>query len=83
MNGVYEHLIVGFGILKFFVLTTMNQIDPVFEAFHVEVDGPGKLQEYGALNIKKKIDPKGFEKGAIDLKIERNINRLFLMGRYN
>ena len=46
----------------------MHQIDPVFEAFHVEVDGPGKLQEYGALNIKKKIDPKGFEKGAIDFK---------------
>ena len=25
MNGVYEHLIVGFGILKFFVLTEIHQ----------------------------------------------------------
>ena len=35
----------------------------MFGAVHAEVDGPGKLQEYGALNIKKKIDPEGLEKG--------------------
>ena len=38
------------------------------EVVHAEVDGPGKLQEYGALNLKKKIDPEGLEKGAIDVK---------------
>ena len=40
----------------------------MFEAVHVEVDGPGKLQEYGPLNLKKKIDPEGLEKGQIDVK---------------
>ena len=39
----------------------------MFEAVHAEVDGPGKLQEYGALNMKKKIDPEGLEKGATDV----------------
>ena len=38
------------------------------EVVHAKVDGPGKLQEYGALNLKKKIDPEGLEKGAIDVK---------------
>ena len=38
------------------------------EVVHAEVDGPGKLQEYGALNLKRKIDPEGLEKGAIDVK---------------
>ena len=28
----------------------------------------GKLQEYGALNMKKKIDPEGLEKRSIDVK---------------
>ena len=58
MNEVYEHLIVGFGIFKFFAkirkLTKDIPIDSVFEAVHAEVDGPGKLQEFGALNMKKK-----------------------------
>ena len=31
----------------------------MFEAVHAEVDGPGKLQENGALNMKKKINPEG------------------------
>ena len=26
---------------------------PVFEAAHAEVDGSGKLQQYGAINMKK------------------------------
>ena len=34
----------------------------MFEAVHAEVDGPGELQEYGALNMKEKIDPDGTEK---------------------
>ena len=40
----------------------------MFEAVHAEVHGPGKLQESRALNLKKKIDPQGLEKGAIDVK---------------
>ena len=40
---------------------------PVFEAAHAEVDGSGKLQQYGAINMKK-IDSEGLEKGAIDVK---------------
>ena len=40
----------------------------MLEAVHNEVDGPGKLQEYGALNMKKKIDPEELEKGATDVK---------------
>ena len=59
---------MGFRILKFFVLTKDTSKEPVFEAVHAEVDGPGKLQEYGALNMKKKIYPEGLEKGAIDVK---------------
>ena len=31
-------------------------MDAVSEAVHAEADGPGKLQEHGALNMKKKID---------------------------
>ena len=34
----------------------------MFEAVHAEVDGPGNLQEYGTLNMKRKIDPEGLEK---------------------
>ena len=42
---------------------------PVFEAAHAEVDGSGKLQQYRAINMKKKkIDSDGLEKGAIDVK---------------
>ena len=41
---------------------------PVFEAAHAEVDGSGKLQQYGAINMIKKIDSEGLEKGAIDVK---------------
>ena len=37
------------------------------ESVHAEVDGLGKLQEYGALNMKKKIDPERLEKGTIDV----------------
>ena len=62
MNGVYEHLIVGFGTLKFFAWTKDTSKDLVFEAVHAEVDGPGELQEYGALNMKEKIDPDETEK---------------------
>ena len=42
----------------------------MFEAVHAEVDGPGKLQIYGALKMKKNFDPEGLEKGAIDIKNE-------------
>ena len=38
----------------------------MYESVHAEVDGLGKLQEYGALNMKKKIDPERLEKGMID-----------------
>ena len=31
----------------------------MFEAVNAEVDSPGELQEYGALNMKKKIDAEG------------------------
>ena len=34
----------------------------MFEAVHAEVDGPGNLQKYGTLNMKRKIDPEGLEK---------------------
>ena len=61
-------MIVGFGILKFFVLTKDTSIDPVFEAIHAEVDGPRKLQEYRALKMKKKINPERLKKGATDVK---------------
>ena len=40
----------------------------MFEAVNAEVDIPGKLQEYRALNMKKIIHPEGLEKGAIDVK---------------
>ena len=40
----------------------------MFEAVNAEVDSPGRLQEYGVLNMKKKIDPEELEKGAIDVK---------------
>ena len=33
----------------------------MFEAVNAEVDSPGELQEYGALNMKKKIDAEGLE----------------------
>ena len=55
----------------------------MLEVVHAEGDDLGQLQEYGALNMKKKIDPEGLEKGAIDTKKKRKINRLFPMGRYN
>ena len=34
----------------------------MFEAVHAEVNGPGKFQKYGTLNMKKKIDPEELEK---------------------
>ena len=52
---------MGFGILKFFVLTNRPCV-------HTEVDGPGNLQEYKAFNMKKKIDPEGLGKGAVNVK---------------
>ena len=55
---------VSFGILKLFLLTKDTSIGPLFEAVHAEVNGTGKLQEYGALNVKKKIDPEGLGKGG-------------------
>ena len=58
MSGIYEHLIVGFGILKFFVLTKIR-IDSEFEAVHAEVDIPGKFQKYGASNMKKQNRSRG------------------------
>ena len=43
----------------------------MFEAVvHAEVDGPGKLQKYGALNMKKKIDQEGLGNGTTDVKNE-------------
>ena len=60
----------GFWHIEIFRINQDTPIDPVFEAVHAEVDGPGKLQEYGALNMKKKLDPEGLEKGAIDVKNE-------------
>ena len=58
MSGIYGHLIVGFGILKFFVLTKIR-IDSEFEAVHAEVDIPGKFQKYGASNMKKQNRSRG------------------------
>ena len=40
----------------------------MLEAVHDEVDRPGRLQEYGRLNMKKLIDAEGLEKGVIDAK---------------
>ena len=40
----------------------------MFETIRAEVEGLGKLQEYGALNMRKKIDPEGLGKVAIDVK---------------
>ena len=57
-----------FWYIETFLLTKDTLIDPVFEAVYAEVNGPGKLQEYGALNVEKKIDPERLEKGAIDVK---------------
>ena len=42
----------------------------MFEAVHAEVDSSGKLQEYGALNMKKKTYPVRLQKGAINVKNE-------------
>ena len=43
----------------------------MFEAVvHAEVDGPGKLQKYGALNMKKNINQEGLRKGTTDIKNE-------------
>ena len=42
----------------------------MFEAVHANFDGPEKLREYGALNMKKKINPEGLEKGQLNKKIE-------------
>ena len=39
----------------------------MFEAVHAEVDDPENLQEYEALNMKKKTEPEGLEKEAIDV----------------
>ena len=52
--------------IEIFGINKDTPIDPVFEVVHAEVDGLGKLQEYGALNMKKKIDPEGLEKGALN-----------------
>ena len=46
---------LGFWHIEIFCINEDTPIDPVFEAVHAEVDGPGKLQEYGALNMKKKV----------------------------
>ena len=40
----------------------------MFEAGHAKVDGPGKLQEYGALNVKKKFNPEGLKKERLKKK---------------
>ena len=42
----------------------------MLEAVHANFDGPEKLQEYGALNMKEKIYPEGLEKGQLNKKIE-------------
>ena len=40
----------------------------MFEAVNAEVESSGKLNEYRALNMKKKIDPEGLEKEMIGVK---------------
>ena len=40
----------------------------MFEEVNAEVNSSGKLQGYGALNMNKKIDPEGLEKGVIGVK---------------
>ena len=37
----------------------------MFKEVHAEVDDPENSQEYGALNMKKKMDPKGLKKGQL------------------
>ena len=59
MNGVYAHLIVGFGILKFFVLTKIHQQTLCLRQLMLKLKAQGGCKEYGALNMKKKIDPEG------------------------
>ena len=52
----------GFWNIGFFRINYDTPIDPAFEAVHTEVYGPGKLQEYGALNMKKKNWSRGASK---------------------
>ena len=40
----------------------------MFEAVYAQFDSQGKLQEYGILTMKKRIDPVGLEKGVINVK---------------
>ena len=40
----------------------------MFEAVNAEVESSGKLNEYRALNMKKKINPEGLEKEMICVK---------------
>ena len=47
--------------IEIFCINEDIPIEPVFEAVNAEVDSPGELQEYGALNMKKKIDAEGLE----------------------
>ena len=49
----------------------------MFEAVHAKVDGPEKLQEYGVLNMKKKIDPERLEKGQVNKKLNKKSNVYF------
>ena len=46
----------------------------MFDLVHAEVDGPGKLQEYEPLNMKKKIDLEGlaWKRGDWYKKIMKN-----------
>ena len=54
--------------IELFRINKDTPIEPVFQAVNAEVDGPGELQEYGALNMKKKIYAEGLEKKPSDIR---------------
>ena len=58
MNGVYEYC--RFWHIEIFCINYT-----LIEAVLTEVDGPKNLQEYGALNMQKKIGPEELEKGRL------------------
>ena len=58
----------GFWHIEIVCINSDTPIDPVFEAVNAEVESSGKLNEYRALNMKKKINPEGLEKEMIGVK---------------
>ena len=64
INGAYEQLMVGFGILRFFVLTKIHQYTLRLSQFMLKLIAQ---ESYRAFNMKKKINPEGLENGAIDV----------------